>query len=431
MPLSRPNYTPPSDPRSKPDEDGSESRGAQPREGFDKAAGWDELLPSERNPFRYYLNEIGKTPLLTPEQEVSLARRIHKGDAAAREAMIKANLRLVVRIARDYENFGLPLLDLISEGNIGLVKAVERFDPDKGGKLSTYAAWWIRQALKRALATHGKTIRLPMHMVDRIAAMRRIINKLNDELRRDPTNEEIALVMDLPVRKIVHLRSVATRAASLDAPVGEEGDATFGDLIGDESQENPFEALRDKNAASEINLLLDRLDPREAHILRLRFGIGGGSELTLEEVGEKFKLTRERVRQLQHLAIMKLRRLMAERERQRSSDDLREEAREAARVETIQTYFKQKQAEAAERAARIARAVKLDDPAPAQASPPATPEPPRATAPVKATRGRGEVAEKPAPAVKPAPRRPKPAPAPPPASREGATNGRNRRKKAA
>lgn len=329
---------------------------------FDRAAGWDELLPSERSLVRFYLNEIGKTPLLTPEQETQLARRIHRGDAAAREAMIKANLRLVVRIARDYENFGLPLLDLISEGNIGLVKAVERFDPDKGGKLSTYAAWWIRQALKRALATHGKTIRLPMHMVDRIAAMRRIVNKLTDELRREPTNDEIALVMDLPVRKIVHLRTVATRAASLDAPVGEEGDATFGDLIGDETQEDPFEALRGKNSAEEINLLLSRLDPREADILRLRFGIGGGGELTLEEVGERYKLTRERVRQLQHLSIMKLRRLMAERERQRSAEDLREEAREAAREETLMTYFRQKQAEAAERSARLAKAVKLDAP---------------------------------------------------------------------
>ena len=401
-----------------------------PRETeFDRAAGWDELLPSERSPIRFYLNEIGKTPLLTPEQEVSLARRIHKGDAAAREAMIKANLRLVVRIARDYENFGLPLLDLISEGNIGLVKAVERFDPDKGGKLSTYAAWWIRQALKRALATHGKTIRLPMHMVDRIAAMRRIINKLIDELRREPTNEEIALVMDLPVRKIVHLRSVATRAASLDAPVGEEGDATFGDLIGDESQDDPFEALRDKNSAAEINLLLERLDPREAQILRLRFGIGGGSELTLEEVGEKYRLTRERVRQLQHLAIMKLRRLLAERERQRSAEDLRDEARAAARVETLQTYFKQKQAEAAERAARLARAVKLDTPEPPVSQPAKPPPAPpaveaRRKAPATAARG------KPDPAVKIAPRRPAPPP-PPPAKPRAKSKPARKRKKAA
>ena len=429
MPHTRRHPSPSDDSPRKPAEDESDVSGAPRETEFDRAAGWDELLPSERSPIRFYLNEIGKTPLLTPEQEVSLARRIHKGDPAAREAMIKANLRLVVRIARDYENFGLPLLDLISEGNIGLVKAVERFDPDKGGKLSTYAAWWIRQALKRALATHGKTIRLPMHMVDRIAAMRRIINKLIDELRREPTNEEIALVMDLPVRKIVHLRSVATRAASLDAPVGEEGDATFGDLIGDESQDDPFEALRDKNSAAEINLLLERLDPREAQILRLRFGIGGGSELTLEEVGEKYRLTRERVRQLQHLAIMKLRRLLAERERQRSAEDLRDEARAAARVETLQTYFKQKQAEAAERAARLARAVKLDTPEPPVSQPAKPPPaPPAVEAPRKApaTAARG----KPAPAVKIAPRRPAPPP-PPPAKPRAKSKPARKRKKAA
>ncbi len=348
---------------------------------FDKAAGWDQLLPTERSPLRFYLNAIAKTPLLTAEEEVALARRIHKGDAAARDHMIRANLRLVVRIARDYENFGLPLLDLISEGNIGLVKAVERFDPDKGGKLSTYAAWWIRQALKRALASHGKTIRLPMHMVDRIAAMRRVINSLVDELRREPTNEEIALVMDLPVRKIVHLRSVATRAASLDAPVGEEGDATFGDLIGDDSHPDPFHALRMKNAAPEMELLLEKLEPREAEIIRLRFGMGGENELTLEEVGDMYGLTRERVRQLQHLAIMKLRRIMAERDRQRSAEDLREEARTAARADTLNAYFKQKQDEVAERAMRLSRAVKLDGPEAAALLAPAKPGKPAKSAP--------------------------------------------------
>jgi RNA polymerase primary sigma factor len=339
--------------RAEPDAEGAE---------LDKAAGWDQLLPSERSPLRFYLNAIAKTPLLTGEEEVALARRIHKGDAAARDHMIRANLRLVVRIARDYENFGLPILDLISEGNIGLVKAVGRFDPDKGGKLSTYAAWWIRQALKRALASHGKTIRLPVHMVDRVAAMRRVINSLIDELRREPTNEEIALVMDLPVRKIVHLRSVATRAASLDAPVGEEGDATFGDLIGDESQPDPFHALRAKSAAPEMELLLEKLEPREADIIRLRFGMGGGNELTLEEVGDIYGLTRERVRQLQHLAIMKLRRLMADRDRQRTSEDIREEARKVARADTLNAFFKQKQDEAAGRADRLSRSVKLDVP---------------------------------------------------------------------
>jgi RNA polymerase primary sigma factor len=369
--------------RRIPADDESRVRAEPEAEGteFDKAAGWDQLLPSERSPLRFYLNAIAKTPLLTGEEEVALARRIHKGDAAARDHMIRANLRLVVRIARDYENFGLPLLDLVSEGNIGLVKAVERFDPDKGGKLSTYAAWWIRQALKRALASHGKTIRLPMHMVDRIAAMRRVINSITDEVRREPTNEEIALVMDLPVRKIVHLRSVATRAASLDAPVGEEGDATFGDLIGDDSQPDPFHALRAKNAAPEMELLLEKLEPREAEIIRLRFGMGGENELTLEEVGDMYGLTRERVRQLQHLAIMKLRRLMADRDRQRSTEDLREEARTVARADTLNAFFKQKQDEVAERAARLSRAVKLDAPDAAALLTPTKPAKPGKSAP--------------------------------------------------
>ena len=333
-----------------------------PESEFDRVAGWDELLPSERSPLKFYLNEIARTPLLTAEEEVALARRVRTGDARARDHMIRANLRLVVRIARDYDNFGLPFLDLVAEGNIGLMKAVERFDPDKGGKLSTYAAWWIRQALKRALATHGKTIRLPMHMVDRIALMRRTINRLAEELQRDPTNDEIALVMNLPVRKIVHLRSVAVRAASLDAPVGEEGDATFGDLLGDEAQPDPFRALRDKSVASELDVLLAKLEPREAEIIRLRFGLGGASELTLEEVGVKFDLTRERVRQLQHLALMKLRRFHADFERQRTGRDLRDEALEAARLDTLNAFFRRKQAELDERAARLSRAVRLDAP---------------------------------------------------------------------
>lgn len=350
---------------------------------FDRVASWEELLPSERSPLRFYLNEIARTPLLTQEEETALARRIQKGDARARDHMIRANLRLVVRIARDYENFGLPFLDLVAEGNIGLMKAVERFDPDKGGKLSTYAAWWIRQALKRALATHGKTIRLPMHMVDRIASMRRTINRLTEELRREPTNEEIALVMELPVKKIVHLRTVATRAASLDAPVGEEGDSTFGDLLGDDSQPDPYRALRDKSVSSEMELLLAKLDNREAEIIRLRFGLGGGNELTLEEVGEHYGLTRERVRQLQHLALMKLRRLLADFERQRTTHDLKEEAIEAARLDTLNEFFRKKQAELDERSERLARAVKMDAPAPKKTGRTSAPKRPRAKAGVK------------------------------------------------
>ncbi|MFZ9991386.1 MAG: sigma-70 family RNA polymerase sigma factor [Opitutales bacterium] len=182
---------------------------------------WEELSTEERSPIRYYLDQIGKTPLLTLEQETALARRVLKGDEEARQQMIQANLRLVVRIAKDYDNFGLSLMDLISEGNFGLIKAVERFDPDKGGKLSTYASWWIKQAIKRALATSGKTIRLPVHMVDRISQMRRVTNQLAAELGREPHNEEIAMAMEIPLAKVVHMKSVANRAASLDQPVGE------------------------------------------------------------------------------------------------------------------------------------------------------------------------------------------------------------------
>ena len=305
---------------------------------------WDQLTPEERSPLRYYLDQIGKTPLLTAEQEVALARRIQKGDDAARQAMIQANLRLVVRIARDYEDFGLPFMDLISEGNLGLIKAVERFDPDKGGKLSTYAAWWIKQSIKRALATHGRSLRLPVHMVDRIAAMRRVIQRLTVELGREPTNEELSMVMELPITKIAHLKTLANRSASLDAPVGEEGDATLGDLVQDEKAENPYESLRSKSDRSDIDDLLGGLEPREAEIIRLRFGLNGDIPLTLEQVGVRFKLTRERVRQLEHLALMHLRRAMAEKERLRTHDEAAAERKEEARREVFREFFRAQQA---------------------------------------------------------------------------------------
>ena len=303
---------------------------------------WETLSPDERSPIRSYLDSIGKTPLLTLEEETALARRVLKGDEAARQHMIQANLRLVVRIAKDYDNFGLPLMDLISEGNFGLIKAVERFDPDKGGKLSTYASWWIKQAIKRALASNGKTIRLPVHMVDRIAQMRRTTNLLIKELDREPTNEEIAQVMEIPLSKVVHMKSVANRAASLDQPVGEEGDSTLGDLVKDENARTPFENLRSKSDLTEIEEILSRLDPREAEVITLRFGLNGESPLTLEEVGEKFKLTRERVRQLQQSALMQLRRLMTERQKMLTPDDVRENQLADARAEVLSEFFRSK-----------------------------------------------------------------------------------------
>ena len=310
---------------------------------------WEKLSPDERSPIRSYLDQIGKTPLLTLEQETALARRVLKGDEAARQHMIQANLRLVVRIAKDYDNFGLPLMDLISEGNFGLIKAVERFNPDKGGKLSTYAAWWIKQAIKRALASNGKTIRLPVHMVDRIAQMRRVSNLLTKELEREPNNDEIAQAMDIPLSKVVHMKSVANRAASLDQPVGEDGDATLGDLVKDESARSPFENLRGKSDLTEIAEMLAHLEPREAEVITLRFGLNGESPLTLEEVGELFKLTRERVRQLQQSALMQLRRMMTERQKLLTPEDVRKNRMADARAEVLREFFRSKGAKVPDR----------------------------------------------------------------------------------
>src|SRR5476649_1103786 len=212
---------------------------------------------------RLYLREIGQVKLLTPQEEIELAARIKNGDKKAREQMIKANLRLVVKIAHDYENFGLPLLDLISEGNIGLMKAVERFDPAKGGKLSTYGSWWIKQSIKRALANQSKTIRLPVHLVDKISKMRRLAMKLTEELGREPTDEELAIELQIPTSKVAHLKSVSVRPASLDAPIGEDGDsATFGDLVGDENAVSPYEGLNEKNRTADLREMIDSLDRR-------------------------------------------------------------------------------------------------------------------------------------------------------------------------
>ena len=260
---------------------------------------------------KIYLREIGQTPLLTREEEVKLARRIKRGDQAARQQMIKANLRLVVKIAHDYSSYGLPLLDLISEGNIGLMKAVERFDPKKGGKLSTYAAWWIKQSIKRALANQSKTIRLPVHLVDKIARMRRIALQLTEEFGREPTDEELSEELGMTPSKIAQLRTAAIRPASLDATVGQEEDgASLGDMIGDESAHDPSDLLSDKNLRKTVLDLLHVLDERELKIINLRFGLDGKKEMTLEEVGKKFKVTRERIRQLQNIALRKIKRAL-------------------------------------------------------------------------------------------------------------------------
>jgi len=275
----------------------------------------------ERQPYdadtaiKLYLREIGQVKLLTIQEEIDLAARIKAGDKEAREHMIKANLRLVVKIAHDYENYGLPLLDLISEGNIGLMKAVERFDPAKGGKLSTYAAWWIKQSIKRALANQSKTIRLPVHLVDKIHKMRRVALKLQEELGREPTDEELGEEMGLAAARVAQLRTAAIRPASLDAPIGSDDDSNlFGDIVEDEKAENPYAMLEDKTVREMLEEMVRKLDAREATILRYRFGLDGGNEKTLEEVGEKFGVTRERVRQIQNIALRKLRKLINRRE---------------------------------------------------------------------------------------------------------------------
>lgn len=311
----------------------------------------------ERNNLQLYLQEIGKTPLLTINEEVALARRILKGDKAARDHMISANLRLVVKIAMDYKDFGLPLLDLISEGNIGLVKAVERFDPDKGGKLSTYAAWWIKQSIKRSLANQSKTIRLPVHLVDKISKMRKTAMALTEELGREPTDEEIAIELQVPTSKVAHLKSVSVRPASLDAPIGEDSDSTtFGEIVSDENAASPFEQLRDNSQNSTLRALVDSLDPREAEIIRYRFGLDGRDELTLEEVGAKFRVTRERVRQLQNLALSKMRKALSEEETQRTGEDLEREEKQRAREQVIREFISSRQPAQSAAPAPVAKA---------------------------------------------------------------------------
>src|ERR1700755_2851535 len=264
---------------------------------------------------KIYLREIRQTPLLTPQQEIELAARIKKGDQKARAWMIKANLRLVVKIAHGYSNLGLPLLDLISEGNIGLMKAVERFDPAKGGKLSTYGAWWIKQSIKRALANQSKTIRLPVHLVDKISKMRRVSLQMSEELGREPTDEELAEEVGLSAAKVSQLKTVSIRPASLDAPISDDDTTEFGEIVGDAEALTPFERLRDKNLHDEVSELLEVLDDRERKIIFQRFGLDGGKAKTLEEVGKKFGVTRERIRQLQNIALMKLRRALQKKEK--------------------------------------------------------------------------------------------------------------------
>ena len=256
---------------------------------------------------KLYLREIGQVDLLTPQEEHELALRIQNGDVEAKEHMIKANLRLVVRIAHDYEDIGLPLLDLISEGNIGLIRAVERFDPEKGNKLSTYASWWIKQSIKRALAKQSKTIRLPTHLVEKISKLRRTEDSLREHFDRDPTDKELAEELGIPPQDIARLRNIDNRPASLDSPIFESETATLGDVVRDEKAKTPSKQLEEKDDLNLLANLLCKLPEREAAILDYRFGLSDGKERTLEKVGERFNITRERVRQIQNDALAKLR----------------------------------------------------------------------------------------------------------------------------
>jgi len=264
---------------------------------------------------KFYLREISRTPLLTIEEEIQLAERIKRGDQEARDHMIRANLRLVVKIAGDYSGYGVSISDLVSEGNIGLMHAVERFDPEKGGKLSTYAAWWIKQSIKRSLANQSKTIRLPIHMVDKIARMRRIASMLTEALGHEPSDEELATELGLPRQKVAMLKQAAQRPTSLDAPVN-EGEATeYGDIIGDEAASNPLDRLANSDMQDQIGDLLGILDERERRIIDGRFGLNGLKPMLLEDVGREFGVSRERIRQIQNSALIKMRRALMKKDR--------------------------------------------------------------------------------------------------------------------
>jgi RNA polymerase primary sigma factor len=259
------------------------------------------------DPVRMYLKEIGKVNLLTADEEVVLAKRMADGDRDAKRRMAEANLRLVVSIAKRYVGRGMLFLDLIQEGNLGLIKAVDKFDYTKGYKFSTYATWWIRQAITRAIADQARTIRIPVHMVETINKVMRVSRQLLQELGHDPSPEEIAEDMGLPVEKVREILKIAQEPVSLETPIGEEEDSHLGDFIPDEDASEPAEAASYTLLREQLSEVLDTLTPREAKVLRLRFGIEDGRTRTLEEVGKEFNVTRERIRQIEAKALRKLR----------------------------------------------------------------------------------------------------------------------------
>lgn len=259
------------------------------------------------DPVRMYLKEIGRVDLLTAEQEVELAKRIEEGDPIAKQELAEANLRLVVSIAKRYVGRGMSFLDLIQEGNMGLMKAVEKFDYKKGFKFSTYATWWIRQAITRSIADQARTIRIPVHMVETINKLVRIQRQLLQDLGREPTPEEIGAEMDLPTEKVRNIMKISQEPVSLETPIGEEDDSHLGDFIEDSEAMRPDEYTNQELLKEQLNEVLDTLTDREENVLRLRFGLEDGQTKTLEQVGQQFGVTRERIRQIEAKALRKLR----------------------------------------------------------------------------------------------------------------------------
>lgn len=262
---------------------------------------------SIEDPVRMYLKEIGKVPLLSAEEEISLAKRMEEGDEEAKKRLAEANLRLVVSIAKRYVGRGMLFLDLIQEGNLGLIKAVEKFDYNKGFKFSTYATWWIRQAITRAIADQARTIRIPVHMVETINKLIRVSRQLLQELGREPTPEEIAKELDMPVERVREILKISQEPVSLETPIGEEEDSHLGDFIQDDNVPVPAEAAAATLLKEQLDEVLDTLTEREQKVLRLRFGMNDGRARTLEEVGKEFDVTRERIRQIEAKALRKLR----------------------------------------------------------------------------------------------------------------------------
>ena len=262
---------------------------------------------SIEDPVRMYLKEIGKVPLLSADEEIVLAKRMAEGDEEAKKRLAEANLRLVVSIAKRYVGRGMLFLDLIQEGNLGLIKAVEKFDYQKGFKFSTYATWWIRQAITRAIADQARTIRIPVHMVETINKLIRVSRQLLQELGREPMPEEIAKEMDMPVERVREILKISQEPVSLETPIGEEEDSHLGDFIQDDNVPVPAEAAAQTLLKEQLNEVLDTLTEREQKVLRLRFGMNDGRARTLEEVGKEFDVTRERIRQIEAKALRKLR----------------------------------------------------------------------------------------------------------------------------